>query len=117
VSLGYDRGELPRFVTPPDQGEQLVILHGSCRELFAVPPVEDQAALDDDPFEPPGGWPTAAVTPDDPAPVPDSETTRFHRTPARPFRSATACCGWTRSSSSAPRCRNSASRDVPTSCS
>ncbi len=77
VPLGYDRGELPSFVTPPDQREQLVILHGSCRELFAVPPVEDEAALDDDPFEPPGGWPTAEVTPDDPAPVRDPENDPF----------------------------------------
>ena len=77
VPLGYDRGELPSFVTPPDQREQLVILHGSCRELFAVPPVEDDPALDDDPFEPPGGWPTAEVTPDDPAPVPDPENDPF----------------------------------------
>ena len=73
VPLGYDRGELPSFLTPPDQREQLVILHGSCRELFAVPPVEDDPALDDDPFEPPGGWPTAEVTPEDPAPVPDPD--------------------------------------------
>src|SRR4051812_38346864 len=77
VPLGYDRGVLPGFVTPPDQREQLVILHGSCRELFAVPPVEDEAALDDDPFEPPGGWPTAEVTPDDLAPVPDPESDPF----------------------------------------
>ena len=58
MPLGYDRGELPSFVTPPAERENLVIVHGSCRELFAVPPVEDEAALDDDPFEPPGGWPT-----------------------------------------------------------
>lgn len=77
VPLGYDRGELPSFVTPPDQRDQLVILHGSCRELFAVPPVEDEASLDDDPFEPPGGWPTAEVTPSDPVPAPDPENDPF----------------------------------------
>jgi len=59
LPLGYDRGELPSFVTPPAEREQLVILHGSCRELFAVPPVEDEPALDEADFEPPGGWPTA----------------------------------------------------------
>ena len=77
LPLGYDRGELPSFLTPPTEREQLVILHGSCRELFAVPPVEDDPALDEDPFEPPGGWPTAEVTPDDPAPVFDPETDVF----------------------------------------
>ena len=69
VPLGYDRGELPSFLTPPEEREQLVILHGSCRELFAVPPVEDNAERDEDAFVPPGGWPTEEVSPDNPAPV------------------------------------------------
>ncbi len=45
--------------------------------MFAASPVEDDPALDPVPFEPPEGWPTAEVTPDDPAPVFDPETDVF----------------------------------------
>jgi hypothetical protein len=75
LPLGYDRGELPSFLSRRTSAR--AILHGSCRELFAVPPVEDDPALDDVPFEPPGGWPTAEVSPDDPVPVPDPENDPF----------------------------------------
>jgi hypothetical protein len=53
VPLGYEPNELPTFRTCPEELDRLVIVHGSCRQLFAVPPVEDDPALDDDPFEPP----------------------------------------------------------------
>jgi len=55
--LGYDPDELPAFRMCPQEREKLVIVHGSCRQLFAAPPVQDDPADDDDPFEPPGGWP------------------------------------------------------------
>src|SRR5262245_38773614 len=51
--LGYDPGELPAFRTCPQDLDRLVIVHGSCRQLFAVAPVEDDPALDDSPFVPP----------------------------------------------------------------
>ena len=51
--LGYEPGELPSFKTCPEELDRLVIVHGSCRQLFAVPPVEDDPSLDDDPFVPP----------------------------------------------------------------
>jgi hypothetical protein len=57
AALGYDEGELPSFRTCPQERERLVIVHGSCRQLFAVPPVQDDPADDDAEFEPPGGWP------------------------------------------------------------
>jgi hypothetical protein len=79
VPLGYDRGELPSFRTPPAERDKLVIVHGSCRQMFAVPPVGDDPALDEVPFQPPPGWPKAEPTIDspahegDPIPFPDSE--------------------------------------------
>lgn len=79
VPLGYDRGELPTFRTPPAERDKLVIVHGSCRQMFAVPPVGDDPALDEVPFQPPPGWPKAEPTIDspahegDPIPFPDSE--------------------------------------------
>jgi hypothetical protein len=64
--LGYDPEDLPAFRTCPQELDRLVILHGSCRQLFEVPPVEDDPALDDDPFVPPGGWPRERPTPESP---------------------------------------------------
>lgn len=57
VPLGYDPDELPSFRTCPQDLDQLVLVHGSCRQLFDVPPIGDDPALDDVPFKPPGGWP------------------------------------------------------------
>ena len=79
VPLGYDRDELPSFRTPPAEREKLVIVHGSCRQMFAVPPVGDDPALDDVPFRPPPDWPKAEPTIGSPAhegnpiPFPDSD--------------------------------------------
>jgi hypothetical protein len=67
VPLGYDPDELPSFKTCPADLGQLVLVHGSCRQLFAVPPVEDDPTLDEAPFEPPGGWPGRRPTPEEPA--------------------------------------------------
>ena len=74
--LGYEPGELPSFKTCPEELDRLVIVHGSCRQLFAVPPVEDDPSLDDDPFVPPTfdprveppfpNWPRAKPTPGSP---------------------------------------------------
>ena len=61
--LGYDIDELPSFVMCPQDLDRLVIVHGSCRQLFAVPPVHDDPVDDDDPFVPPGGWPGEEPTP------------------------------------------------------
>jgi hypothetical protein len=77
--LGYDPEELPAFRTCPQELDRLVIVHGSCRHLFPVPPIEDDAALDDDPFVPPGGWPRKRPTQGsprhdgDPDPFPSDE--------------------------------------------
>ena len=65
--LGYDPDELPSFRACPQELDRLVIVHGSCRHLFTVPPVEDDPTLEDDPFEPPGGWPRKEPTPESPA--------------------------------------------------
>jgi hypothetical protein len=62
IPLGYDRGELPSFRTPPLERDKLVIVHGSCRQMFAVPPLGDDPALDDSPFRPPPDWPKAEPT-------------------------------------------------------
>ena len=69
IPLGYDHGELPSFRTCPEQREKLVIVHGSCRLMFATPPIEDDPA-NDGPFPPPGGWPTEAPVPSKPIPDP-----------------------------------------------
>src|SRR5688572_571432 len=86
VPLGYDRGELPSFVTPPLERDKLVILHGSCRELFSAPPLEDDPVRDDNPFEPPGGWPRAEVTPENPAHAGDAEPFPSDAYPSFPKR-------------------------------
>lgn len=62
VPLGYERDELPAFRTCPQELDRLVIVHGSCRQLFSVPPVEDDPAADDDPFVPPPDWPRERPT-------------------------------------------------------
>ena len=64
--LGYDRDELPAFRMCPQERDQLVIVHGSCRQLFTAPPVQDDPHDDDSPFEPPGGWPGEPPTVDSP---------------------------------------------------
>ena len=67
--LGYDPEELPAFRTCPQELDRLVIVHGSCRQLFSEPPVEDDPALDPDPFvppRPPDGWPRVEPTPGSP---------------------------------------------------
>lgn len=73
--LGYDPGELPAFRTCPQELDRLVVVHGSCRQLFSVPPVEDDPALDDNPFVPPSidpndlsafNWPREEPTPGSP---------------------------------------------------
>jgi hypothetical protein len=74
VPLGYDHGELPSFRTCPEQREKLVIVHGSCRQMFATPPLDDDPA-NDGPFPPPGGWPTEAPTPS--KPIPDARAIEF----------------------------------------
>ncbi|HEU4694465.1 MAG TPA: DUF6603 domain-containing protein [Vicinamibacterales bacterium] len=51
--LGYDPGELPSFRTCPQELDQLVIVHGSCRQMFSVAPLEDDPATDLKPFIPP----------------------------------------------------------------
>ena len=66
IPLGYDRGELPSFKTPPLEREKLVIVHGSCRQMFGVPPLGDDPATDDSPFHPPPDWPKAEPTIDSP---------------------------------------------------
>jgi Family of unknown function (DUF6603) len=53
IPIGYDPEELPSFRTCPQELDRLVILHGSCRQLFAAPPLADEAENDDDPFVPP----------------------------------------------------------------
>jgi hypothetical protein len=64
--LGYADGKRPRFVTPPTDPAELVLLHGSCRQIFDEVPLDDQGRPTDEegtllaegaPFEPPGGWP------------------------------------------------------------
>ena len=42
--IGYDPEELPSFRTCPQELDRLVILHGSCRQLFAAPPLADDPA-------------------------------------------------------------------------
>src|SRR5215204_2706647 len=74
--IGYDPEELPTFKTCPQELDRLVILHGSCRQLFAAPPLADEAENDDDPFVPPGtdlranpsfpSWPRERPTVDSP---------------------------------------------------
>lgn len=73
--LGYDPHELPAFRTCPSELDRLVIIHGSCRQLFAVAPVEDDPALDDNPFQPPPDWPRERPTVD--APRHDGDPDRF----------------------------------------
>ena len=64
--LGYDPGELPSFKTCPLDLDRLVIVHGSCRQMFAVPPVQDDPEDDEEDFPPPGGWPGEEPSPDSP---------------------------------------------------
>lgn len=33
LALGYEKGALPSFVAPPEEVEELVLLHGSCRKV------------------------------------------------------------------------------------
>ncbi len=75
--LGFDPDELPSFRTCPQELDQLVLVHGSCRQLFAVPPVEDDPTLDDDPFLPPGGWPGRRPAPTSPAYTLDADADAF----------------------------------------
>ena len=69
--IGYDPEELPSFRTCPQELDRLVILHGSCRQLFAAPPLADEAEndplpgdteIDDEKFVPPGIDPRANPT-------------------------------------------------------
>src|SRR5205809_277478 len=64
--LGYDPDALPSFRMCPQEREKLVIVHGSCRQLFTVPPVQDDPIDDDKPFVPPGGWPGESPTVESP---------------------------------------------------
>ena len=83
--LGYDPEELPAFRTCPQELDRLVVLHGSCRQLFAAPPLADEAENDplpgdpeiaDEKFVPPGidlradptfpNWPRERPTVDSP---------------------------------------------------
>ncbi|HEY9463910.1 MAG TPA: DUF6603 domain-containing protein [Vicinamibacterales bacterium] len=74
--IGYDPEELPSFRTCPQELDRLVIVHGSCRQLFAAPPLADDVENDDDPFVPPGtdlranpsfpNWPRERPTADSP---------------------------------------------------
>jgi hypothetical protein len=64
--LGYDPDELPSFRMCPQEREKLVIVHGSCRQLFTVPPVQDDPIADEKPFLPPGGWPGKSPAVDSP---------------------------------------------------
>src|SRR5687767_5976559 len=83
--IGYDPEELPSFRTCPQELDRLVILHGSCRQLFAAPPLADEAEndplpgdteIDDEKFVPPGidlranptfpNWPRERPTVDSP---------------------------------------------------
>ena len=50
--IGYDPEELPSFRTCPQELDRLVILHGSCRQLFAAPPLADEAENDPLPGDP-----------------------------------------------------------------
>ena len=113
--IGYDPEELPSFRTCPQELDRLVILHGSCRQLFAAPPLADEAEndplpgdteIDDEKFVPPGSIPVRTRR------FPTGRANgrrstrhgmtaspiRFHPTSIRNSPSGTAWCGSTRSS-------------------
>jgi hypothetical protein len=86
IPLGYNAGELPSFRMPPPELGDLVIVHGSCRELFAVPPVEDDPAADDADFRPPPDWPTEEPTTDEPVPPAEPDAFPEDQYPRLPKR-------------------------------
>jgi hypothetical protein len=86
IPLGYNADELPSFRMPPLEPGNLVIVHGSCRQLFAVPPVEDDPEADDPDFRPPPDWPTEEPTPDRPVPPPEPDAFPEDQYPRLPKR-------------------------------